>query len=83
MPRHHLPAATRFVPLAQVVISARRSRGVCPRTVERYRQLLEDGRDAPPVRLVPHGDRFLVRDGRHRVHAARAAGFQLIEAEVR
>jgi ParB-like chromosome segregation protein Spo0J len=53
------------------------------RTVERYRQLLEDGRDAPPVRLAPHGDRYLVRDGRHRVHAARAAGFSMIEAEVR
>lgn len=74
--------ATCFVPLEQVVISARRSRGVCPHTVERYRQLLEQGHDAPPVRLARHGDRYLVRDGRHRVSAARAAGFTVIEAEM-
>ncbi len=57
--------------------------GVSAATVERYRTWLEDGREAPPVRLVRHGDAFLVRDGRHRIAAARAAGHTLIEAEVR
>lgn len=75
-------APTFFVPLDRVVVSARRQRGVCRQAVEHYRGLLEDGREAPPVRLARQGECYLVRDGRHRVAAARAAGFTLIEAEV-
>ena len=52
-------------------------------TVELYRVWFEQGRDAPPVRLARHGDAFVVRDGRHRVAAALAAGHTVIEAEVR
>ena len=51
--------------------------------VELYRARLEQGRDAPPVRLARQGDAFVVRDGRHRVAAALAAGHTVIEAEVR
>jgi ParB-like chromosome segregation protein Spo0J len=50
--------------------------------VERYREWLEQGREAPPVRLARDGGGFVVRDGRHRVAAAEAAGFVAIEAEV-
>jgi ParB-like chromosome segregation protein Spo0J len=52
-------------------------------TIELYRQWLERGRLAPPVRLIRDGDMFVVRDGRHRIAAARAAGHTMIEAEVR
>src|SRR2546430_13519884 len=55
-------------------VSRRSVRGISAPTVEVYRQWLEQGRRAPPVRLVRHGDWFLVRDGRHRVAAAIAAG---------
>ena len=51
-------------------------------TVEGYRTWLEDGREAPPLRRSSRRP-FLVRDGRHRLTAARAAGHTLIEAEVR
>ena len=34
----------------------------------------KSGREAPPVRLVRHGDAFLVRDGRHRIAAALCSG---------
>ena len=51
-------------------------------TVERYREWLEQGREAPPVRLARDGDGFVVRDGRHRVAAAVAAGHVVIEARV-
>ena len=51
-------------------------------TVERYREWLEQGREAPPVRLAHDGDGFVVRDGRHRVAAAVAAGHAVIEARV-
>ncbi len=44
---------------------------------------LEQGREAPPVRLIRDGDAFLVQDGRHRIDAARAAGHTVIEADVR
>ena len=50
--------------------------------VERYRAWLEQGRVAPPVRLARDGDGFVVRDGRHRVAAAVAAGHAVIEAEL-
>jgi hypothetical protein len=51
--------------------------------VELYRQWLENGRHAPPVRLARDGDGFVVRDGRHRVAAALAAGHVGIEAVLR
>ena len=70
------------VPLDQIRISERRRRGLSVATVERYRQWLEQGREAPPVRLVRLGDGFVVQDGRHRVAAADAAGQLEIEAEV-
>ena len=44
---------------------------------------LEDGREPPPVRLTLAGEMLYVRDGRHRIAAARVAGHVLIEAEVR
>src|SRR5256885_17058964 len=72
-----------WVPLAQVRISERRARGISAPIVERYRQWLEQGREAPPVRLVRDGDGFVVRDGRHRVAAALAAGHTPIAAEIR
>ena len=44
---------------------------------------LEEGREPPPVRLTRAGETLYVRDGRHRITAARLAGHALIEAEVR
>jgi hypothetical protein len=44
---------------------------------------LEEGREPPPVRLTRAGETFYVRDGRHRITAARVAGHVLIEADVR
>ena len=70
------------VPLDQIRISERRRRGLSVSTVERYRQWLEQGREAPPVRLIRLGDGFAVKDGRHRVAAAHAAGQLEIDAEV-
>jgi len=72
-----------WVPLAQVRVSQRRARSLSAATVERYRQWLEQGRGAPAVRLVRHGDEFVVRDGCHRVAAALAAGHLDIKAVVR
>jgi len=77
------PTATVWISLDEVRISERRHRSINRATVERYRQWLEQGREAPPVRLAPHGDVYVVRDGRHRVAAALAAGHAVIEAEVR
>ena len=74
--------ATIWVPLAQVRISERRVRSISVSTVERYRQWLEQSREAPPVRLVRQGEGFVVRDGRHRVAAALAAGHAEIKAEL-
>jgi hypothetical protein len=74
---------TVWVPLTRVRIRERRLRGLSASTVDRYRLWLEQGREAPPVRLVRQGEWYLVRDGRHRVAAALAAGLTEIEAEVR
>ena len=78
MGEHKRRGRTFWAPLAQIQIS--QSRGVNAATVERYRSWLEAGREAPPVRLARHGDAYVVRDGRHRVAAAVAAGHVLIEA---
>lgn len=74
--------ASTWVLLADVRISKRRRRSIRPQTVERYRRWLEEGREPPPVRLARDGKGFVVRDGRHRVAAALAAGYSLIEAEL-
>jgi ParB-like nuclease domain len=73
---------TTWIPLAQVQISERHARSLSVATIERYRQWLEQGREAPPVILARHGAGYVVRDGRHRVAAAAAAGHTLIEAEL-
>jgi hypothetical protein len=68
--------------LDDVRVSDRRAGGVNAAKVARYREWLEQGRVAPPVRLVRNGDLLVVRDGRHRVAAALAAGHAVIEAEL-
>ena len=73
-------AQTFWAPLADIRMSERRRRGIDAPTVRRYRNWLEAGREAPPVRLARDGDAYVVRDGRHRVAAAVAAGHVLIEA---
>ena len=82
MSKHERLTVPITVPLDQIRISEHRRRAVSASTVERYRQWLEQGREAPPVRLVRLGDGFAVRDGRHRVAAAHAAGHLEIDAEV-
>jgi hypothetical protein len=72
--------ATVWVELDRIRISERRRRSIDRATVERYRRWLEQGREAPPVRLARLGDAYVVRDGRHRVAAALAAGHNLVEA---
>jgi hypothetical protein len=73
---------TIWAPLGDVRVGDRRARSVSAAKVERYREWLEQGRVAPPIRLARSGDGFVVRDGRHRVFAAIAAGFAVIEAEL-
>jgi hypothetical protein len=51
--------------------------------MELYRTWLEEGRAAPPVRLIRTDDVFFVHDGRHRITAAEIAGHTVIEADVR
>ena len=82
MREHRQPAST-WVLLADVRMSERRRQALNGRKVELYRQWLEDGRHAPPVRLARDGSGFVVRDGRHRVAAALAAGHVGIEAVLR
>ena len=73
---------TMCVSLADVRIGQRRRRSVNASKVEQYRQWLEQGRQAPPVRLARDGAGYVVRDGRHRVVAAVAAGHADIDAVV-
>lgn len=76
--------AVRAIVLDEVVIAKKRRRGVCLKTVERYRKLMEMGVEMPPVTVTQTiQGTYAVRDGRHRVMAARAAGEILIEAVVR
>ena len=82
MGKNNRNTATIWAPLAEVRISERRRRSINQATVERYRQWLEQGREAPPVRLAREGDTYVVRDGRHRVAAALAAGHALVKAEL-
>jgi hypothetical protein len=81
--REYRHRASTWVRLADVRMSERRRQGLSARKVGLYRQWLEDGRHAPPVRLARDGDGFVVRDGRHRVAAALAAGHVGIEAVLR
>ena len=75
--------ATIWALLAEIRITERSARSLSAATVEQYRGWLEEGRDAPPIRIARVGDAYVVRDGRHRVAAALAAGYRFIEAEVR
>ncbi len=81
MRRNH--TSTIWAPLAEIHLSERSARSLSSATVERYREWLEQGREAPPIHIARVGDAFVVRDGRHRVAAAIAAGYRFIEAEVR
>jgi hypothetical protein len=68
--------------LDDIRVGDRRVRALNAAKVARYSEWLEQGRVAPPVRLARNGDVFVVRDGRHRVAAALAAGHAVIEAEL-
>jgi hypothetical protein len=48
----------------------------------RIHALYEEGKPLPPVSLVKIGDFYFVRDGHHRISAARASGALYIDAEV-
>jgi hypothetical protein len=73
---------TIWASLDEIRIGERTVSRLSASTVELYRRWLEQGREAPPVRLARQGDAFVVRDGRHRVAAALAAEHTVIEAEV-
>ncbi len=83
MDTHEHETSTIWVSLTELRISERSTRSLSAATVEQYRLWLEQGREAPPVRLARVGDAYVVRDGRHRVAAALAAGLRFIEAKVR
>jgi hypothetical protein len=51
-------------------------------TVQKYRELAEDGSNPPPVKLMYDGSSYWLWDGFHRVEAAEEAGFKTVEAEV-
>ncbi|WP_455233387.1 ADP-ribosyltransferase-containing protein [Geopseudomonas aromaticivorans] len=53
-------------------------REVSERAVESYRQLLEDGSEAPPVLVRRVGERYVLVEGGHRFAAAHAAGASTI-----
>ena len=74
---------TIWAPLAAIAMSERARRSLNAATIERYRGWLEQGRDAPAIRIARVGDVYVVRDGRHRVAAALAADDRFIEAKVR
>ena len=74
---------TIWAPLAEIAMGDRARRSLSAATIERYRGWLEQGREAPAIRIARVGDIYVVRDGRHRVAAALAAGHRFIEAEVR
>ena len=74
---------TIWAPLAEIAMSERAHRSLSAATIERYRGWLEQGRDAPAIRIGRVDDVYVVRDGRHRVAAALAAGHRFIEAKVR
>ena len=75
-------AHTISAPLAEIAMGDRARRSLSAATIERYRGWLEQGRGAPAIRIARVGDVYVVRDGRHRVAAALAAGHRFIE-EVR
>ena len=77
-----ISTSTIWAPLAEIRVSERAARRLSAATVELYRLWLEQGREAPPIRIARVGDCYDVRDGRHRVAAARAAGHGYIEAEL-
>jgi hypothetical protein len=77
-----ISTSTIWAPLAEIRVSERAARRLSTATVELYRLRLEQGRQAPPIRIARVGDCYEVRDGRHRVAAARAAGHGYIEAEL-
>ena len=68
---------TIWASLDEIRIGERTVARLSTATIELYRVWLEQGREAPPVRLARQGDEFVVRDGRHRVAAALAAGTPL------
>jgi hypothetical protein len=74
---------TIWAPLAEIALSQRALRSLSKTTIEQYRGWLEQGREAPAIRISRVGDEYVVYDGRHRVAAALAAGHRFIEAEVR
>ena len=74
---------TIWAPLAEIAMGDRARRSLSATTIERYRAWLEQGREAPAIHIARVGDVYVVRDGRHRVAAALAAGHRVIEAEVR
>ena len=76
MRRSHRPGSRSRTSASETVVStARRSSATACGS--------RKGREPPPVRLTRAGETFYVRDGRHRITAARVAGHVLIEAEVR
>ena len=56
---------TIWASLDEIRIGERTVARLSAATVEQYRLWLEQGREAPPVRLARAGDAFVVRDGRH------------------
>ncbi len=74
---------TIWASLDDIRVGERTVSSLSPATIDLYRMWLEEGLEAPPVWLARQGEGFVVRDGRHRIAAALAAGHRFIEAQVR
>lgn len=59
-----------------------RTEKACKERWMRIAQMILSGESVPAVDVVQMGDRYFVKDGHHRVSAARALGMKYIEAQV-
>jgi hypothetical protein len=80
--RRHDPQREVWLPIKCIAQSKKLQRKMCREKVESYRQLLEAGRDFPPIRVLLNGDCYTIRDGRHRYLASREAGHSHMKAVV-
>ena len=76
---------SRVVQLSQVAIDG----GTQPRCeideslVTEYAEAMRDGAQFPPIVVFHDGVKFWLADGFHRTHAARKAGLEVLDADVR
>lgn len=72
-----------YVPIGKLRVNPKKLRKLSGTKIQQYAGEYESGDEFPPLTVLDCGGFYTVRDGRHRLQAQLACGYQMVAVSVR